>query len=347
MKGHKKFNINMPASNPAICRARRWSLTVWNLENFNRDDFWNNQVGGGNIKYLVIGKEIGSRTQRDHLQCYVEFREKKGLAGIKKLFNDNTLHAEKSVGNGPTNRDYCIKEGNFKEFGRMGQQGRRSDLENIRDMLQEGADLIDIAEEHPGDFIRYSTGIMRMKDLMDRKRQKEADPLAPEVIVYIGRAGSGKTHHAYQNGGRNAYKYLCQQSGKVYFDGYEGQTTIWFDEFSGSTMPFNLWCRLADKWGCRVETKGSSVEVIGLQKIIISTIEFPGEWWANSPRFLKDPKQLWRRLSKVYFVPGGTGYDRYYQPMLIDEDDWPRICETYLDNLQTMAVECEDESFVC
>ena len=31
-----------------------------------------------------------------------------------------------------------------------------------------------------------------MKDLYDRKRQKEAVPNTPEVIVFIGRIGSGK-----------------------------------------------------------------------------------------------------------------------------------------------------------
>ena len=42
----------------------------------------------------------------------------------------------------------------------------------------------------------------------------------PEVIVYLGKSGSGKSHHwndpAYQQSG---YKYPVQQNGKVYFDG--------------------------------------------------------------------------------------------------------------------------------
>lgn len=93
----------------------------------------------------------------------------------------------------------------------------------------------------------------------------------PEVIVYLGKSGSGKSHHcwedpAYQQSG---YKYPVQQNGKVYFDGYSGESTIWFDEFGGSVLPFNVFLRLADKYETRVETKGGSV-VFHLNKILIN-----------------------------------------------------------------------------
>lgn len=335
----------MPAERPIEARYRRWSFTSYKLENFekNWEEFYMNKA----FKYLIMGYERGAREHREHLQCYIEFYSKKTMDQVKELWGEPSLHCEPSKGTAEQNKEYCSKDGNWKEFGHFTSQGKRSDLEDCVEMIKEGADLLDIAEKHAGDAVRYFNGLMKIKDLYDRKRQKNTPPTPTEVIVFIGKAGSGKTHHAYELAGPDAYKFMCQQSGKVYFDGYDKQKTIWFDEFSGSTMPFHLWCSLVDKWGCRVETKGSSVEVIGLKRVIISTIEYPGEWWANSARFLKDPGQLWRRISKVYFIPGGAGYDRFYKPMLIDKEDWPRICDAYLDNLQTMAVEYEDELIVC
>ena len=127
----------------------------------------------------------------------------------------------------------------------------------------------------------------------------------PDVIVYVGRAGSGKSHYchndeAYQASG---YKYPVQQIGKVYFDGYTGESVIWFDEFGGSVLPFHVFLRLADKYETRVETKGGSVCITGLRKILISTTTPPKFWWSESRKFNEDPYQLWRRLTAVYYIP--------------------------------------------
>ena len=48
-----------------------------------------------------------------------------------------------------------------------------------------------------------------------------------------------------------------------------GGSVIWFDEFGGSVLPFNVFLRLADKYETRVETKGGSV-VFHLNKILIN-----------------------------------------------------------------------------
>ena len=63
---------------------------------------------------------------------------------------------------------------------------------------------------------------------MTREEAKHSDPYMPEVIVYCGPAGSGKTYRCasdpdYKSDG---YCMLQQASGKAYFDGYEGR--VWF-----------------------------------------------------------------------------------------------------------------------
>lgn len=39
------------------------------------------------------------------------------LKGIKELFEDKTMHIEKSRGDYQSNYDYCSKEGNWFELG--------------------------------------------------------------------------------------------------------------------------------------------------------------------------------------------------------------------------------------
>ena len=89
---------------------------------------------------------------------------------------------------------------------------------------------------------------------------------------------------------------------KIYFDGYNNQKTLWFDEFAGTTMPFTKFCQIADRYPGRYETKGGSVLIYGLKKILISTVEYPALWWAGSQRFNTDPEQLFRRITKCYYL---------------------------------------------
>ena len=77
--------------------------------------------------------------------------------------------------------------------------------------------MLDIIQDHPGSGIRYCRGLVAVKSLLDQKRQRLEERVMPEVIVYLGKSGSGKSYHcwndpAYQQSG---YKYPVQQNGKV------------------------------------------------------------------------------------------------------------------------------------
>lgn len=77
------------------------------------------------------------------------------------------------------------KDGNWWEMGNRMQQGRRNDLIMIRDMIRNGANILDIADEHFGSFVRYHRGIMLYQDLLNRREQRAAQMVKPEVVVYI------------------------------------------------------------------------------------------------------------------------------------------------------------------
>lgn len=84
-------------------------------------------------------------------------------------------------------------------------------------------------------------------------------------------------------------------------------------------MPFTKFCQIADRYAGRYETKGGSVLISGLKKILISTIEYPALWWSGSARFNLDPEQLFRRLTKCYYLGNprttSTGDIEYALPL--------------------------------
>lgn len=253
-----------------------------------------------NLRYVLVGEEICPNTLTVHWHLYVEGL--KTMEQCKEIWG-RQVHVEKRRGTQQQAMDYVKKDGNWFEIGKPMYMGRRTDLEDCKRLLDDGGNLLEVAESNFSAFIRYHKGFERYKDLLDAKRRKLAPLEMPEVIVHCGPAGSGKSWACANDPDyiADGYKFPSQAPGKVYFDGYAGEKTIWFDEFSGSTMPFTLFCQLADRYGCRVETKGSSVEIMGLKKILISSIEPPESWWENCARYQRDPNQLTRRISSVIY----------------------------------------------
>ena len=311
-------------------------LTSFNMEYFGHEKW---EEFKDYFDYVLVGLEQCPTTGRSHVHIYLECKTKRSIGGIKRILHDSEIHVEYRMGTRDEAVAYCKKDGRWWEMGEVHQQGARNDLLDIREMLRNGANILDVADEHFGSFVRYHRGIMLYQDLLNRREQRAAQMVKPEVIVYIGAAGSGKSWHCandedYKGDG---YQLLIQQSGKVYFDGYDGQKTIWFDEFSGSTLPFSVFCRIADKYGCRVETKGGSVELIGLKKILISTVELPSQWWAGSERFQRDPLQLYRRIDKLFFIPAADD-GVFYKPIEINKRDgsFEFVDDAYLDEISKL-----------
>lgn len=285
-------------------RLRNACVTSYNINSIESID-WRDVINNSRLRYIVAGLETCPETGRPHYQMYMEFDDKVTVRQIKRLLQDPSAHIEERYGNAKEATEYCKKEGKWFQFGTPTKQGERNDLNDVYESLKVGKSLLDIIEEHPGTYIRYFRGIERVQDLFRRKQQKLEERIQPTVIVYIGRSGTGKSHHCYHDPDYQAsgYKFPVQQSGKVYFDGYDGESTIWFDEFGGSVLPFGVFLRLCDKWETRVETKGASVCITNLRKILISTTTYPKDWWKDSRKYQEDPRQLWRRLTHVFYIP--------------------------------------------
>ena len=100
----------------------------------------NNYTSGvpfhSSMKYLVFGREVGESGTR-HLQGYVVFEKPKRFNEALKCFEDGT-HIEPTKGTALQASTYCKKDGDFEEFGNHPQQGKRTDLDSMRDAILNG-----------------------------------------------------------------------------------------------------------------------------------------------------------------------------------------------------------------
>lgn len=97
-------------------------------------------------KYLIVGRERGEEGNTPHLQGYIVFENLVSFNQVKRLLGDGA-HIEKANGTAEQNRTYCCKDNDYFECGIMPSQGKRTDLDKVRDSVRAGKSLKDISDE--------------------------------------------------------------------------------------------------------------------------------------------------------------------------------------------------------
>lgn len=273
-------------------RSRHWCFTLNNYSE-NHVETLRELGQSAQVSYLVYGKEIGE-SGTPHLQGYVVLAVRKRGHQVKSVLPGNP-HLEPSLGTPEQNKAYCEKEGQSEEFGSCPSgQGSRTDLESLHECIKSGSSLLEVAEQFPSAYMRYSTGIEKIYYLQQKPRNWET-----QVIVYYGDTGTGKTskvHHEHTG--------LYVHSGGKWFDGYDNHQVALFDDFGGSEFKLTYLLKLLDRYECKVEVKGGMRQ--WAPKIIyITSNKEPILWYPNA--FEEHRLALWRRLNKVIlFNQDGT-----------------------------------------
>lgn len=247
-----------------------------------------------NTTYATYGYEVGD-SGTPHLQGYFELDSKRKRSTLKNKFRAcglGSMHFELRCGSAQEASDYCHKDGQAPGYfhGTISrpQQGMRTDLNLLREDLLAQRPLQDIAQEHFGAFIRYQRGINAFRSVMAAQRMWET-----EVFVFWGKTGTGKTRRVYDEVGDRP---LYSHPGGPWFDGYDGQEDVLFDEFSGSYFALPYLLKLLDRYPMQVPIKGGFVSFVP-KRIWITANYSPQEWFANArPEHVA---ALMRRLTDV------------------------------------------------
>ena len=98
----------------------------------------------------------------------------------------------------------------------------------ICDRLKKGAGLTEILLEFPTQYIRYSSGIMKMYN--ELTKQNTPDWRIVKVICYIGPMGSGKSKLVREQD-KDVFNVNMNNKNEFLFNGYMNQKSILFDDF--------------------------------------------------------------------------------------------------------------------
>lgn len=231
--------------------------------------------------YCVYQHEMGENGT-SHFQGYAEFKGKHRFTYYAKLPGLERAHLEVRRGTGTQAANYCMKEeGRLEgpyEWGEMKEQGKRSDLEAIRRELDENKPMKRIAEDHFSSWCRYHKSFKAYKQL---KVQPRNWPM--ELVFIIGPTGTGKSRRTHEMAGESVY---YKPPGK-WWDDYNGEHTVVFDEFYGHSYPFSQLLQLLDRYPFMVESKGFTQHFVS-RRIIFTSNQNPKDWY-NGERTHQGP----------------------------------------------------------
>ena len=279
----------LPGNTKPATRLRNACFTI-NNPTVTREALCSDLVTSGLITYVVIGSEIGE-SGTPHLQGYVEFKDKVGFDKVHSMLLNGHIEARK--GSAQQASAYCMKDGQFDQWGKLSKQGARTDIELVADMVVGKASTYLIASEFPVQFIKYHKGISALMSALIQPRST-----VPTVHVYYGITGSGKSYHA-RKWLPNAYVWHPQQGS--WFDGYQGEEEVIFEEFRGQ-LPFGMLLSLLDRYCCKIQYKGGVCEFAATKIAFTSPKPFT-EWYYDDGNDRID--QLARRVSYVECTTNG------------------------------------------
>lgn len=270
-------------------QSRRWSAT-WNNYDEDYESTLNSLLERKLISYLIYGLEIG-KEGTPHLQMYFELPKKKTLRGLKAaLLNEsaslNSLHLEISKGDLSSNQEYCKKDGQWFQFGTPMTNGTKRSILEVSEAIKNGASLKTIATDFTDHFIRYPRGIEKAIELLNN------DPrdFKSYVKVYIGATGTGKSRKAHEDD-----KITWTHHGDRWFDGYQGQESVLFDDFDGikSGIPFRKLLQITDRYPLSVPYKGGFANWRPRVIVFTTNVE-PDQWYPG-----EDFAPLSRRIDEI------------------------------------------------
>lgn len=206
------------------------------------------------LTYLSFSREVGENGT-PHLQGYLELSRRLRRRTISSLFGPR-LHLERRRGTQAEAITYCKKDqadgtpADWEEHGERTTQtpGRRTDLDTIKEFIDDGHSERDLAEEHFSKWVVYRRSFAKYKELIT------PNGIRANLKVYVlwGEPGTGKTRYVYE---KYPDVFSVPSSNLQWFDGYNGEATVLFDDYRGTGDESDL-LKLLDIYPMQVPVKG-------------------------------------------------------------------------------------------
>lgn len=263
------------------------------------------------VRGIIFQEEVCPTTGHRHLQGFARFKKgvTKRQAYTALASREDMAHLWLRFSIAPAAAvEYCRKgetrDGETWEEGDLEfTQGKSNRMSECIAMLMEGASLRDATLEYPEQFFLHDRGFAKLRAQVLR----DTVPLWRSVHVYVlyGRSGAGKTRAAYEYC-PGLYKLDRASSTGVWFDGYDGETTLLLDDFYG-WVPYSQLLNLLDGYHCRLDIKGAFAYA-AWSTVIITSNTPPTEWYRKIfPSGV--PPALARRITAAYECTDDTDHN--------------------------------------
>lgn len=280
--------------------ARKWIATIYRfndgrvVDETTRLD-WN--LLSEHVRFLTYQVEKCPESGRLHLQCYMEIRKQVRRKRFLEIFDYkgycDPAYFPDGAAEYPHKEDSRIA-GPWTHGVREKKNGDRTDLEEVADLVKNGATLRDVAEKFPTTVIQYSRGI---KELIYQLKSSPRDASRPpQVICIIGPPGTGKTSRIFSH--YPAHEIWNGQFDNGFANGYENQRVVLFDDFDWQTVRFHHLLKLFDRYPITTNVKGHYLQW-NPEIIVVTNNTPPDKWYAGQGHNMMS---LIRRFTKIIAV---------------------------------------------
>jgi hypothetical protein len=180
------------------------------------------------------------------------------------------------------------------------QAGKRNDLTNFVGAINDYTKMDEIfnapveTQAVAAKYFHFTKAKIAHQNLRSAPRRRDV-----KLYIFWGDTGTGKTTAAMDMVPKDETPFIitCEKTRQLWFDGYEDQSTVIFDEFDGANqIDLATFNRLTDGWPMRLPIKNSHVMARYTTVILTSNLD-PSHWWDGcAPRQVK---AFERRVTKI------------------------------------------------
>lgn len=273
-----------------MSRNRNYCFT---LNNYTKED--TDMIKGCDLfTYIIFGEEVAPTTGTKHLQGYFEMKEAKTISALVKKHLPKGIHLEAAKGNATHNKTYCSKGQNIFEKGEPKTQGKRVDLIELKNDINQGKKVDDICMENPEIYHQYGRTLSKIEDITLRKKFRN---WKTTCNWYYGPADVDKGEIAFDNFNPETH-YVFPYDGN-WWDGYTGQENVIIHNFKGQ-IPYHRIVDLVDRIPITVSRRGREPMPFLAKNIIITSTQPPRKIFTESGIWddLTHKINLYKKLKK-------------------------------------------------
>lgn len=298
-------------------RRRNWVFTVNNPQQAETEllDYFKTLA---HIKYVAFGREKGGGTEENpdgtiHYQGYIEFSEPKNFTTIKGYFSEPSVkpnaHFEPRKGTRKQAHDYVFKINEYADkahtkigdifyFGEFVEDGERTDISQLKELIEEGASDIELADTSCKAYAQHLQFVDRHRQNLIKEKYGKTRRLNLEVTYIYGSSGIGKTRYIMDTyGDENVYRVTDYD--EIPFDNYDNEDIVVFEEFR-SQIRIDKMLNYLDVYPLRLRARYNN-KIACFTKVFIVSNWKPYEQYKNVQ---KEYPSTWiafkRRIHKIF-----------------------------------------------